>query len=312
MTNVGVDVSKARLDVAVRPSGEQFSVANDDDGRLQLRRRLAKLKPERIVLEATGGYEAPLVQVLACAKMPVVVINPRQVRQFALATGRLAKTDAIDASVLAHFAESLRPEVRALPDEALQQLEALVTRRRQLIDMRSSEMKRKHTAPALVHESIDALVAFLTKQIDDADDDLNRFLRESDVWRDADERNQSVPGVGPVLSTTLIALLPELGRLNRKQIAALVGVAPLNQDSGRREGKRRTWGGRATVRAVLYMATVAACRVNKTIKAMHDRLVLNGKPEKVAIVACMRKLVTILNAMARDARPWNPQLESTT
>lgn len=312
MTNVGVDVSKARLDVAVRPSGDQFSFANDDDGRAELRRRLSKLKPERIVLEATGGYEASLVRELAHAKLPVVVINPRQVRQFAQAIGRLAKTDAIDASVIAHFAESLKPEIRALPDEAQRQLEALVTRRRQLIDMRSCEMKRRHTAPALVHESIDALVGFLTKQIDDADDDLNRFLRESDVWREADERNQSTPGVGPVLSTTLVALVPELGKLNRRQIAALVGVAPMNQDSGRREGKRRTWGGRAPVRAVLYMATVAACRVNKTIKAVHDRLIANGKPEKVAIVACMRKLLTILNAMARDAKPWNPQLEPTS
>ncbi len=310
MVNIGIDVSKDRLDVAVRPSGESFSVANDDKGHEELRKRVRKLKPERVVLEATGGYEAKVAHVLAVAKAPVVIVNPRQVRQFAQALGRLAKTDRIDAEVLAQFGEALKPEVRPLPSEAERALEALVSRRRQLVDMRANEAKRKQLAPTSVHESIDDLIEFLTKQIDEIDDNIDRVIRESDMWRAADERNQSVPGVGRVLSSTLTALLPELGTLNRKQIAALVGVAPLNKDSGRQEGRRRTWGGRAPIRAVLYMATVVACRFNETLKAVHDRLVANGKPEKVALVACMRKLLTILNAMARDSKDWNPQLEA--
>jgi transposase len=309
MVNVGIDVSKARLDVAVRPSGEQFWVLNDETGRTQLRKRLAKLKPERIVLEPSGGYESLVVQALASAKLPVVVVNARSIRQFAQALGRLAKTDAIDAEILAHFGEALKPEIRAIPDDAQRELEALVSRRRQLVDMRAGEVKRKQMSPAVVHPSIDLLIEFLTKQIDDVDDNLNRVVRDTPVWSAAADLYRSVPGVGPVLSTTLTALVPELGKLNRKQIASLVGVAPMNNDSGMREGKRRTWGGRAPVRAVLYMATIAAIRFNKTIAEVHDRLVANGKPAKVAIVACMRKLLTILNAIARDARPWNPQLE---
>ena len=292
MMNVGIDVSKARLDVAVRPSGEQFSVSNDESGRQQLRKRLLKLKPNRVVLEPSGGYEVLVVQALAAAELPVVVINARQVRQFAQALGRLAKTDAIDATVLAHYGEAIQPEIRAIPDAAQRELEALVSRRRQLVDMRAAEMKRKQTAPAVVHTSIDVLVAFLTKQIDDVDGDLDRVVRESPVWSAADDLYQSVPGVGRVLSASLTALVPELGKLNRKQIAGLIGVAPLNNDSGKREGKRRTWGGRAPVRAVLYMAALAAIRFNKTIAAVHDRLVANGKPPKVAIVACMRKLLS--------------------
>lgn len=309
MVNVGIDVSKERLDVAVRPSGETFSVANDDKGHEQLRKHLRKLKPERVVLEASGGYEAKVAHLLALAKLPVVVINARQVRRFAQAIGRLAKTDTIDAMVLAQFGEAVKPEIRELPNDAQRELEALVSRRRQLVDMRAMEIKRKQTAPPVVHDSIDVLIDFLTKQIDDADDNIDRVMRESPIWRAADERNQSVPGVGRVLSSSVTALLPELGTLNRKQIASLVGLAPLNNDSGKREGKRRTWGGRAPIRATLYMATVVACRFNSVIKAVHDRLVANGKPEKVAIVACMRKLLTILNAMARDGKPWNPQLE---
>jgi transposase len=307
-TNVGIDVSKERLDVAVRPSGETFAVSNDDAGCTELRKRLAKLKPERITLEATGGYESLAVQTLSAIKLPIVVVNPRQVRQFAQAIGRLAKTDAIDAHLLAHFGEAIRPEIRPLPDAAQRELEALVTRRRQLVDMRSAEQKRKKTAPATVHASIDAVIEVLTKQLDDLDDDMHRVIRETPMWRDADDRNQSVPGVGRVLSTSLTALVPELGKLDRKKIASLVGLAPHNDDSGKREGKRRTWGGRAPVRAVLYMATMAAVRFNPVIKALNDRLLGNGKPAKVALVACMRKLLTILNAMARSNVSWNPQL----
>jgi transposase len=306
--NVGIDVSKDRLDVAVRPSGEKFSVSNDASGCAELRKRLTKLKPERIVLEATGGYESLATQALTAAKLPVVIINPRQARQFAQAIGRLAKTDSIDADVLAHFGEAIQPEIRPLPDAAHRELEALVTRRRQLIDMRAAEQKRKKSAPAVVHVSIDAVIEVLSKQIDDVDKDMHRTIRATPAWRDADDRNQSTPGVGPVLSTTITALVPELGTLDRKQIASLIGVAPHNDDSGKREGKRRTWGGRAPVRAVLYMATLTGVRFNPVLRALHDRLIAKGKPAKVALVACMRKLLTILNAMARNDRPWNPQL----
>lgn len=312
VVNVGIDVSKSRLDVAVRPSLERFSVVNDEEGHKQLRKRLTKLGPARIVLEPTGGYEAPIVQVLATAKLSVVVVNARQVRSFAQALGRLAKTDGIDADVLAHFGEAIRPEIRPFPDKDRLELEALVNRRRQLVDMRAGEVKRKQTAPAGVRANIDEVIAFLDKQLADIDDNLQKAVKATPAWREADELFQSVPGVGPVLSSTLTALVPELGTLNRKQIAALVGVAPFNRDSGQVEGKRTTWGGRAPVRAVLYMAACAARRFNPVIASMYDRLVQNGKPPMVAIVACMRKLLTILNAMARTKRAWAPQLACAT
>ena len=307
---------EGRLDVAVRPSGDRFSVTNDEGGHRELRRRLPKLKPERIVLEPTGGYEVAVVQELVGAKLPVVVVNARQVRNFAEALGRLAKTDRIDADVLAHFGEAIRPEIRAVPDEELLELEALVNRRRQLVDMRAGEVKRKQTAPISVHPSIDALVESLDALIADIDSDLQKKIQSTDAWREADDLLQSVPGVGPVLSRTLTAMLPELGQLDRRQIAALVGVAPFNNDSGKRQGKRTTWGGRAPVRAVLYMAASAARRFNPVIKAMYDRLALAGKPPKLVLVACMRKLLTILNAMKRDQRPWTlppqPELAAVT
>jgi transposase len=302
--NVGIDVSKGSLDVAVRPSSERFSVANDDEGHKKLRNRLLKLQPERIVLEPTGGYEARIVQVLVAAKLPVVVVNARQIRKFAEALGRLAKTDRIDADVLAHFGEAIRPEIRAVPDEKLLELEALVNRRRQLVDMRTGEVKRKQTAPVSVHPNIDSLIESLDALLADIDDDLEKKIKGTEAWRESDELLQSVPGVGPVLSRTLTALVPELGQLDRRQIAALVGVAPFNNDSGKREGKRSTWGGRAPVRAVLYMAASVARRFNPVIKAMYERLLLAGKPPKVVLVACMRKLLTILNAIKRDQSKW--------
>lgn len=311
MSNVGIDVSKARLDVAVRPSSEQFSVTNDDAGHKELRKRLLKLKPERVVLEPTGGYETAAVQVLVAAKLPVIVVNARQVRNFAQATGRLAKTDRIDADVLAHFGEAIRPEIRPLPDAQLLELEALVNRRRQLVDMQAAEVKRKQTSPASVHENIDEVIEFLANQLADIDEDINKLIKTTPAWREADDILQSAPGVGPVLSRTLLALVPELGKLTRKQIAALVGVAPFNNDSGKAVGKRTTWGGRAPVRAVLYMATLAARRFNPLITAMFDRLLSNGKAPIVALVACMRKLLTILNAMKRDGRVWSPAQLST-
>jgi transposase len=306
--NIGIDVSKSRLDVAVRPTSEQFSVTNDEAGHKELQRRLTKLKPERIVLEPTGGYESRIVQELLAAKLPVVVVNARQVRNFAQALGRLAKTDRIDADVLAHFGEAIRPEIRAFPETDLLELEALVNRRRQLVDMRAGEVKRKQTAPIHVHANIDELIEFLDKQIDAIDDDLQKLIRKTPAWREADELLQSVPGVGPVLSATLTALVPELGTLNRKQIAALVGVAPFNNDSGKGQGKRTTWGGRAPVRAVLYMAASIARRFNPVIASMYDRLTQAGKVPMVALVACMRKLLTILNAMKRDNRAWTPEI----
>jgi transposase len=308
VVNVGIDVSKEALDVAIRPRGQRFQVSNDDKGHAELGKRLAKLRPERIVLEPTGGYEQGIVQALVRVKLPVVVVNARQVRDFAKAAGRLAKTDQIDADVLAHFGEALKPEVRALPDEAHRQLEALVNRRRQLVDMRSAEIKRKQTAPRVVHLSIEALVEAINRQIEEVDGDLQAIIRRTPAWREADDLLQSVPGVGPVLSSTLTALVPELGKLNRKQIASLVGVAPFNRDSGLGERRRVTWGGRAPVRAVLYMAASVARRYNPIIRRFYDRLIAAGKPGQVALVACMRKLLTILNALARDRRPWNLQL----
>jgi transposase len=306
--NVGIDVSKQTLDVAVRPDGQRLRVNNDAKGHAEICKRLAKMRPERIVLEPTGGYEQAIVQALVEAKLPVVVVNARQVRDFAKAAGRLAKTDQIDADLLAHFGEALRPEIRALPDEAQRQLEALVTRRRQLVDIRSGETKRKQTAPAVVHPSIDSLVEAINRQVEDIDRDLHDLIRRTPAWREADDLLQSVPGVGPVLSSTLTALVPELGQLNRKQIASLVGVAPFNRDSGQGERKRVIWGGRAPVRAVLYMAASVARRFNPAIRRFYDRLLGAGKPPQVALVACMRKLLTMLNAVARDRRPWNPQL----
>ena len=308
MINVGIDVSKETLEVAIRPAGQRFRVNNDEKGHAEVCKRLAKVRPERVVLEPTGGYEQAIVQALVRAKLPVVVVNARQVRDFAKAAGRLAKTDQIDADVLAHFGEALQPEIRALPDEAHRHLEALVNRRRQLVDIRSAEMKRKQTAPAVVQPSIEILIDVLNRQIDDVDRDLHDLIRRTPAWREADDLLQSVPGVGRVLSCTLTALVPELGKLNRKQIASLVGVAPFNRDSGLGERKRVTWGGRAPVRAVLYMAASVARRFNPAIRRFYDRLIQAGKPAPVALVASMRKLLTVLNALARDRRPWNPQL----
>jgi transposase len=308
MSNVGIDVSKNHLDIAIRPTGERFQVKNNEAGVAELLERLKKLSAQRIVLEPTGGYELELVQTLARAQQPVVVVNARQIRQFAQATGRLAKTDKLDADVLAHFAEAIQPEIRPLADDAHRELEALVTRRRQLVDMRAAEQKRRQTAPRAVHPNIDQHIEFLSKQIDDIDEGLRKLVRSTPIWREADDLLRSVPGVGPVLSATLTAFLPELGRLNRKQIAALVGVAPLNNDSGQRSGKRSVWGGRAPVRAVLYMAAQTAARHNPSLARFYQRLITNGKTPKIALVAVMRKLLTVLNAIVRSNQPWTPSL----
>ena len=304
---VGIDVSKAQLDVAVRPEGH-FSVVNDEHGLAQLLGQLRAITPTLVVLEATGGMELPLTSALALAGLPVVVVNPRQVRDFAKATGQLAKTDAIDAQVLARFAEAIRPEPRPLPDEQTQALAALVTRRHQLIEMLTAEKNRLASARPAIRQNLRAHIAWLERALQQADTDLAEAIRQSPVWREKDELLRSVPGIGPVLTTTLLANLPELGTLTHKQIAALVGVAPLNRDSGTLRGRRTVWGGRAHVRTALYMATIVATRFNPVIRAFYQRLCAAGKAKKVALVACMRKLLTIVNAMLKHRSPWNPTL----
>lgn len=310
---VGVDVAKDRLDVALQPSEEAWTVDNDPTGFDALTRRLTSAEPELIVLEATGGYEAPVAAALSTAGLPVAVVNPRQVRDFARATGQLAKTDRIDARTLALFAERVRPEPRPLPDPVGEELRALVARRRQLLEMLGAEQNRlRHPSPPSVQKGLEKHVRWLKRQLEDVDDDLERVVRTSPLWRGRDDLLQSVPGIGPVTSRTLLAELPELGRLNRREIAALVGVAPLNRDSGTFRGRRFVWGGRAAVRRTLYMAALTATKHNPVIRSFYERLLDRGKPHKVALTACMRKLIVILNAMAQSQQPWNPELHATT
>jgi transposase len=301
---VGIDVAKATLEVAVRPTGERWQLANEDAALPPLVARLRAFAPTLVVLEATGGFEHALVAVLAAAGLPVVVANPRQVRDFARATGQLAKTDAIDAQILALFAERVGPGPRPLPDEAAQALDAVLTRRRQLLEMLGAERNRLGFARAPVRRGITQHIRWLERQLADVDQDLGQRIKQSPVWRTQDNLLQSVPGVGPVLSRTLLGELPELGRLTRKEIAALVGVAPLARDSGTLRGKRVVWGGRAPVRAVLYMGALVAMRWNPVIRRFYQRLRAAGKPAKVALTACMRKLLVILNAMMRTGTRW--------
>ena len=302
-TFVGIDVAAAHLDVAVRP-GEAWRVANDEAGVAALAERLAALAPALVVLEATGGRELLAAGALAAAGLPVAVVNPRQVRDFARATGQLAKTDALDAQLLARFAAAVRPAPRPLPDAAAQELQAVLARRRQVVEMLVAERNRLGSAPRPVRADIAAHVAWLRRRLAALDAALAELIRASPVWRAKEDLLRSVPGVGPVLATTLLALLPELGALDRKQVAGLVGVAPLNRDSGAFRGKRAVWGGRAAVRAALYMATLVATRHNPAVRAFYRRLCAAGKPKKVALTACMRKLLTILNAMVRDGTGW--------
>lgn len=309
---VGVDVAKATLDVAVRPSDAAWTVANDEAGIRGLVTQLQAVTPAQIVLEATGGYEIAVVSALAVAGLPVIVVNPRAVRDFARATGQLAKTDQLDAGILARFAEQVRPAARPLADAEQQELDALLTRRRQLIDMLTAEKNRLQQVfvarGARVKKSLTAHIAYLTKELGRADADLAALVQQSPVWRERDALLQSTPGVGPVLSRTLLAALPELGALDRKAIAALVGVAPLNRDSGLFRGKRMVHGGRAGVRTALYMGALVATRRNPVIRAFYQRLVAAGKPKKLALTACMRKLLIILNAMLRRHAAWSPAL----
>ena len=301
---VGIDVSKARLDIAVRPAGTIRSVPHDEAGLATVVEQLRQMQPTLVVLEATGGLEVVLSGALAAAGVRVVVVNPRQVRDFAKATGRLAKTDALDAQVLAQFADAVRPAVRPLPEASTQELAALLARRRQLVEMLTAEKNRLGRAPRRIDRDIRTHIAWLERQVAQLDTDLTRAIHASPIWREKDEWLQSMPGVGPVLATTLLASLPELGTLNRRQIAALVGVAPLNRESGRWRGKRIVWGGRTAVRAVLYMGALVAARHNPVLKAFYQRLRQAGKAPKVALTACMRKLLTTLNAMLKHRTSW--------
>ena len=300
---VGIDVSQARLDMAVRP-GASFSITHTESAIVTLVQQLRALSPTLIVLEATGGMEIPLTSALATAGLPVVVVNPRQVRDFAKACGHLAKTDALDAQVLAQFAEVMRPQPRPLPDAETRALAALLTRRRQLVEMLTAEKNRLLSAATPIRNRLRTHITWLERELQHTNTNLAEAIRQSPVWREKDELLQSVPGVGPVVTSTLLASLPELGILTNKQIAALVGVAPLNRDSGTLRGRRTVWGGRAQVRAVLYMSAIVAARFNPVIRAFYQRLCARGKAKKVALTACMRKLLTILNAMLKHRTPW--------
>jgi transposase len=304
---VGIDVSKSTLDVCIEPDEKTLHVAYDEAGIKQIVDRLKEVSPTLIVIEATGGLEIRIATELASKGLQVAVINPRQARDFAKATGRLAKTDQVDAAMLAAFAKAIRPQARPLRDEDTCALNDMVSRRRQLIDMRVQETLRLGTAASKpLQKNLSKHIAWLDKQIAEIDADLTKRLRNSDVWRIKDDLLRGIPGVGAVTTLTVLAKCPELGTLNRREIAALTGVAPLANDSGKHRGKRFIWGGRADVRAVLYMAAVSAIRCNEPIKAFSERLKKAGKPPKVVIVACMRKLLTIMNSMLKKNEPWSP------
>ena len=304
-TIIGIDVSKAYLDLWVRPGGRTWRC---DYGKAELSEvvlELSRLKPDGIIVEATGGLEVPLVAELSAADLPVVVVNPRQVREFGRASGRLAKTDRMDAQLLADFGATMRPEARPLPDACLRELRALVTRRRQLIGMQTQERNRRRQAPERVVQQIQEHLVLLGEQVAQLDRDIAALMESNAVWRAQAALLRTIPGVGPILTATLIAHLPELGKASHKEIAALVGVAPYNRDSGTMRGKRTVWGGRRQLRSVLYMATLVAAQYNPTIRAFDQRLRAAGKAPKVALTACMRKLLTICNAMIKTATPWN-------
>jgi len=306
-TAVGIDVSQATLDVAVYPQGDLWQTSNDEVGIGALVERVKAVAPTLIVLEASGGYELAVLATLGSHGLPVVAVNPRQVRDFARSTGRLAKTDALDAQVLAQFAAVVQPELRPLADAATRELAALLARRRQLVQMRTAESNRVARAVEAVRPEIREHLRYLDKRIRELDRELHDRLRRSPLWRAKDDLLRSVPGVGPVLSTTLLAEVPELGTLGHKQLAALIGVAPLNRDSGRMRGRRTVWGGRARVRAVLYMAAATAIRHNPACRALYERLTRAGKAHQVAIIACMHKLLRICNAIVRTNTGWGYQ-----
>ena len=309
---IGIDVCKARLDLLVLPTGENWSTENEDNAVAALVTKLKALQPTLIVMEATGGLKRQALAALLAKGLPAVAVNPRQVRDFAKAKGILAKSDSLDAHVLAMFADTIRPEVRPALDKETEELEAVMVRRRQVIDMLSAEKNRLSANPPSkrVARSIRLSIRHLENELEEIDEDINRTIGDSPAWREKDDVLQSVPGVGPVLSHTLLAQLPELGTMNRKQVSALIGVAPINCDSGKRQGRRIIWGGRAAVRAVFYMATMSAIRCNPVISNFHARMVKAGKKSLGAIVACMHKLLVILNAMARTNSPWRKEISA--
>jgi transposase len=302
---VGIDVAKDRLDVHLRPGGEVFSVARDGEGIEALIARLRGVRPTLVVLEATGGFETVVAAALSAAELPLTVVNPRQIRDFARATGRLAKTDAVDAAVIAHFAEAVKPQARPVPSAEARLLGELVARRRQLIEMMTAERNRRRqlTSKRLI-KGIDRILAALQSQLTELEQDIDDMVRGTPAWREKEDLLVSVPGIGPRIARTLIADLPELGSLGRRQVASLIGVAPFNRDSGKWRGRRTIAGGRASVRTALYMSVLVSIRRKLPLAAVYQRLRAAGKPAKVAIVACMRKLATILNAILRDNQPW--------
>jgi transposase len=306
---VGIDVAQAQLDIAVRPTGERWAVTNDEAGIAALVAKLQAVAPTLIVLEATGGYQRAVVAALAAAGLPVAVVNPRQARDFAKATGQLAKTDVLDARALAHFADAVRPAPRPLPDAQTEELRALLARRRQLVAMRTAEQNRLGGASQRLRADIQSHMTWLDTRLATLDDDLDTTLRASPVWREHEELLRSVPGIGPVCTRTLLLDLPELGTLSRQRLAALVGVAPFHRDSGTLRGTRTVWGGRTHVRAALYMSTLVAVRYNPVRKMFYQRLRAAGKAAKVALTACMRKLLTMLHAMIKHRTPWQAQEE---
>lgn len=305
---VGIDVAKAQLDIAVRPTGEQWCIAHDEPGIASLVSRLRAMDPTLVVLEATGGREMGLVVALVAVGVPVAVVNPRQVRHFAQAIGQLAKTDVLDAQVLARFADVVRPTPRPVPDAQAQHLSALLARRTQVVAMITAERQRFGTALPTVQARIRTHITWLETEVADLEGQLHEAIQASPVWREREDLLRSVPGIGPATACTLLAELPELGTLDRKAIAALVGVAPLACDSGTLRGRRLVWGGRARVRSALYMATLVATRHNPVIRAFYTKLCAAGKPKKVALVACMHKLLLILNAILRHQTPWSTSI----
>jgi transposase len=304
---VGIDVSKDNLDVHVLPTGDAFRVGHDETGLVTLIERLQPLQPTIVVLEATGGYEVTVAATLAGAGLPVAIVNPRQIRHFARATGQLAKTDTLDARIIALFADAVRPSARPVPDAQADALGELIARRRQLVDMLGAEHNRRRLLrDRRLQKHVEAHITWLEEALRRLDQDLTTLIRSTPLWREAEDLLRSVPGIGPVTACTLIADLPELGRLDRRRIAALAGLAPIARDSGTFRGRRMIMGGRPHIRRVLYMATLTAIKHNPAIRAFHQRLVAAGRPGKVALTAAMRKLLTILNAMLRDHRPWQP------
>lgn len=301
---VGIDISKDTIDVAVHKDNRHWGFANNQAGIGKIISMLRELPPELVVLEATGSYEVPLAAELGVAGIPTAVVNPRQIRDFAKSVGMLAKTDILDARIIARFAATVQPTPHPIPDIETQELGAIIARRRQVVDMITTEKNRLRTAGKTVKTRIHAHIDWLEQELGDINRNLQQKVKDSPIWREKDELLQSVPGVGPNLSITILAELPELGTLNRKQVAALVGVAPLNRDSGRLRGKRTTWGGRGTVRTALYMSTLVATRYNPVIGCFYERLCAAGKAKKVAITACMHKLLTILNAMLKYRTSW--------